>query len=559
MILDTPAIKNIILKNPNKGILDYGRSYNKTMRLHLYGIGLESHLTEITGFESPAIKTLRAKYSKSNKDLFARLSRPIDKVFSARGGSVYINLSDGLDKQALSLSSKLKGGLSLRKWIQNVWLPHYLDDPHGVILMEIDGEGNVYPTYKASTAIYDYQLSGTSLEYIAFELTKVEKETLGLKPEERIFRVLDDVYDYTVRLDGENVYVLDDYSYPNFFGYVPGQINSDILSKSRDGYISPFDDALTLADDFLLTGSIRTTHKFLHGFPKYWEYADDCAECAGTGLSSGEKCKNCMGTGKGIMSRVSDVKLLSYPQDEHTPTIAPNVAGYVEPSETYHKISTEELNVLEDIMTYTVWGKGSGLTGPYASIAGEGNNKTATQTLIEVKPEEARLIPFSEAGEKRHKFILDAIVDVKLKRGYSFGGGSSVNYGRRYLLEGADALWNLYSEARTRGAAVSILDDLLLNYLETEYAGDPVSMAIQVKLMRLEPFVHLTPSQVDASQSINPEDKAAKIYFSEWLSQNNSGNYLLIMPIDTLREQLYDFAKDKIVAIKPKEEFKPAA
>jgi hypothetical protein len=77
--------------------------------------------------------------------------------------------------------------------------------------------------------------------------------------------------------------------------------------------------------------------------------------------------------------------------------------------------------------------------------------------------------------------------------------------------------------------------------------------------MRLEPFVHLTPSQVDASQSINPEDKAAKIYFSEWLSQNNSGNYLLIMPIDTLREQLYDFAKDKIVAIKPKEEFKPAA
>lgn len=558
MILNLVQIKSIIIDRPNLSLINAGTDYNTKMRMHLYGSGLGDQMTKIEGYEGENLQKLRAKYSRSNKDLFSRLGRPIDKVFSARGGSVYYNLTEDQKKSAVNLSLNIRNGYSIRKWVESYWKPHMLDDPFGLMFLEIlpiqeakkaknEGKSFVYPTYKSISAVYDYQPKGSELDYIVFAVSTGEKKAAGYKGDEQIYRVVDDSFDYWILREEEEVRIIADHTYPNYFGQVPGIINSDISSPENDGYfLSFFDEVIELANHFLLKGSIRLTHDFLHGYPKYWEYADACDVCNGTKYKDGEPCKTCNGSGKKIMLKVSDAKLLEYPSTKDDPLVAPNVAGYVSPDKTYYEVSTTDLQLLEDAMNITTWGTGSKVKTTPMQINQKGDTKTATEVMGDIKPESDRLNIISEMAEKRHKFLLDNVIRLNLSLpGYA---GASVNYGRRYMIEGPDEVWNKYSDARTKGGAVSVLDDLLMEYYETKFQTDPVKLAIQIKLMKVEPFVHLTSQQTDLSASITAEDKAAKTYFGEWLSTLNEAMILSFTP-ELLREQLIGYAAAKAQAV----------
>jgi hypothetical protein len=556
MILDQFQIKNIIVNKPNQKLINKGVEYNRLLRFHMYGEGMKDKVMKIEDYETQSLHTLRGKYARSNKDLFARLSRPIDKVFSARGGSIYYQLSDAQDKAARNLSQNVRNGFSIRKWIEAFWKPHMLDDPFGVVFLEIlptteaiaakqQGRSFVYPTYKSIGSVYDYLPKGSALEYIVFTVSANEKKQAGLRDEDQVYRVVDDAYDYWVRRDGDTVTVIAEHTFPNFFGQVPGQINSDIISPENDDcFLSLYDEVIELADNFFLDGSIRITHKIQHGYPKYWELADSCNACNGTTFLNGESCTFCKGTGKRIMLKVSDAKLLPYP-DKDNPSPAPNVAGYVSPDKVYFEISTADLQMLEELMNVTLWGAQSKVKTQGMSTDKNQDTKTATEVMDDIKPQADRLNIISKMAEKRHKFILDAVIRLQLSPTYA---GASVNYGRRYMIEGPDEVWKKYSDARLSGAAMSVLDDLLIEYYETKYSSDPVKLAIQTKLMKVEPFVHLTADKVDLSMSITHEDKTAKAYFGEWLSTLNEAMLLSFSP-ELLREQLTTYATEKATAI----------
>lgn len=568
MVTTEADIKHIILKNPNKVLVDTGKKYNKEMRKHFYGEHLEASLTTIEGMEKEAMRSLRVKYANSNKDPFSRLSRPIDKVFSARGGSIYYNLPEAQEKKARQLSMDIKGGRSIKKWIESFWRAHYLDDPYGITFMEIaqekaarllyaQGKSFVYPTYKSIQCIYDYLPNGSKLEYVVFNVSLADKLTIGFKPEDKIFRLVDDAMDYYIQQnDAENITILKDHSFPNLFMYVPGRINSDIPDPNiENGHLSLFNDILELANTFLLKGSIKLTHEFLFAFPKYWEYADDCKKCAGTGYDGSELCKECKGSKKSIMSKVSDAKILTWPTDKDTPVVAPNVAGFVSPDKTYWEISTNDLQLLEDLMNYTIWGASNiSKTKDVGSDMGTDAPKTATEINAEIKPQSDRLAPVSECAENLHKFILDSIIQIQVTQNYS---GSSVNYGKRYIVESPDVLWDKYSKARKDGAAVSILDDLLLEYYEAKYNSDPVKLAIQAKLMSVEPFVHLTVAQLKTLEAGEDAYKA-KLYFSEWLSKQSQA-FILSKNADELRALMYTETGLNTLAEPPKQKLLDAA
>lgn len=553
MILDQIQIRDIILNNPGKDLVSKGTDYTKQLRMHMYGEGLDLHLKQIEGFEKDQLKKLRVMYTRSNKDLFARLGRPIDKVFSARGGSIYYNLPETQDKRARNLAIDVRDGYSVRKWVEMFWKPHLLDDPCGIIFLELlpvqqamkakqEGRSFVYPTYKSITCIFDYLPKGSNLEYVVFTVTKEEKRKAGLNPDDQIYRVVDDAFDYYVKRIDQEVTVLQDLTFPNYFGAVPAMVNSDIINPQLDGcFLSLYDEVIELANHFLMKGSIKVTHDFLHGFPKYSEFADDCIECKGTGFDGSSKCQACKGTGKHIMLKVSDVKLLQWPTDKDTPIIKPaEVAGYIEPSKTYYEIATADLATLEDLMNVTLWGTHTRVKTQGMSINTAGDAKTATEIMDEVKPQSDRLHPISEMAEKRHKFILDAVIRLQVTMTYR---GSGVYYGRRYMLEGPDAIWEKYSTARTKGVAISALDDLLIEYYEAKFMTDPVKLAIQMKLMKVEPFVHYKIGEVQAFKP-SPDDYKAKLYFGEWLSEQNDG-IILVMEVVDLRKSLYEFTSTK--------------
>lgn len=558
MILSEDQIRSIIKDNPAKVIVKAGQDYSDKMRMHIYGEKMAENTSAITGFENEDLMKVRAKYSRSNKDLFARLGRPIDKVFSAKGGSIYYNLPEAAEKQARSLSSNVRG-YSVRKWIEMFWRAHMLDDPFGLVFLEIlpkteavlakqQGKSFIYPTYKSISSIYDYQTTGSSLEYVVFNLSKADKKSYGLDPDDIIFRVVDDANDYMVKkVDNDNILILYAFTIPNYFGVVPAMTNSDLVNADKENcFISFYDDAIELAEHFFLKGSIKITHEFLHAYPKYWQYATVCGECNGTKFKDALPCKSCAGTGKGTLQKVSDAMLLDFPSSKDEPIVTPNVAGYVTPDRAYYEIATTDLHLLEDAMNVTIWGSQARTKTLGMSMDGKSQvTKTATEIVDEVKPQADRLNVISEMAEKRHKFIIDNLIRLQVSQGYQ---DSSINYGRRYMIEGPDIIWEKYMDARTKGAAMSALDDLLIEYYEAKFTSDPVKLAIQVKLMKVEPFVHLTIQQTDLSGSITPENKIMKAYFGEWLSEQTDA-ILLSGNVKVLRDSLKNYSSTAVQAI----------
>lgn len=569
MILKFGEIESIIKENPGQKKIQEGRNYLKTMRRHIYGEGLEDYLKEdqnLEEYEKPNTRATRAKYAKSNKDLFSRLSRPIDKVFTAKGGSVYYNLAEKQQKKAVQLSQNIGGNISIRKWVEMYWKPHMLDDPFGVIFLEIlpetkvaiamnQGSSFVYPTYKPISSIFDYQTNGNKLEWIVFLLTQEQKAEAGIKPELQAYRVVDDAFDYYVIREGEDVKILDAFTLQNFFAEVPGMVNSDLSDPANeDYYISFFDDVLELAEQFLLKGSIKVTHDFLHGFPKYSEFASNCSTCRGTGVYSGKECSDCGGTGKSWISSVSKMKLLSMPSSKEDAIILPEQIGaYISPDKTFYEISTDDLHLLEDLMTYTLWGVQNGAKTSGMSIQQE-TRKTATEVVSEIKPEADRLFVISEMAEKRDKFIRDMIIRVQVSASYK---GSSVNYGRRYLLESPDVLLNRYTQARTQGAPMTLLDTMLNEYYDANFQSDPVSLEVAKKLMYVEPLVHFKADEL-TNMMIADEDFKAKLFFSEWLSQTGEAQ-LIVEDIPALRKSLYEYTGKKSLKPPPEKETLKAA
>lgn len=542
MILDEATLFKILTENPNKALVEAGRARKKTAQLHLHGIGMEDHLTAIEGFEKPFIRELRVKYAQSNKDLFARLSKPVDKVFTARGGVTYYNLQR--EAAARAMEDNVINGLTCKQWIEQFWKVHMLDDPMGFIFIEVDQDMRPYPTYKSVSGVFDYALSGTSVDYVIWKLDAAQKKELGLKHEDVLFRVVDDVADNLVRLVNDKVEVIEEHSFPNYFLQVPAIINGFIPSPDGMGFVSLFDPVFPLADSHLVQMSVKITHMFMHGFPKYWEYADDCIECQGSGKLNGKPHAECKGTGKKIMTKVSDIKLLEYP-DKETPTVTPNVAGYVEPSKTYWDMSRFELAELEQKMTQTIWGsksttklqKGMGLS------AAPNGTVTATEVMDNRQPEVESLHPISNAAERRHKFIMDMLIQLSIKSNYVESGGCSCNYGRRFLIEEPDALLNRYIEARNNGISPTVLSGMYEQYLESRYQSDNISLSLHKKLMKVEPFLHYTLSELKAAGA-TPEDIRKKQNYSEWLN-TQSPDFLITASVQQLNSSFEKFFSSK--------------
>ncbi len=541
MILEETDIQQIIINNPNKHILAKARMYASEMRTNLYGENLQLSIKTIEGLEMEYLQKIRAKYAKSNKDLYERIGRPLDKIFTAKGGSLYFNLSDKEESEASKQINDLKNGLSVQEWIKNKWSRHIKDDPSGIIFIEIDAEGNPYPTYKSTESIYEWGQAGRRFEYIIFNVSDKEKVSAGIAVEKQIYRVVDDAFDMYVERNGESVTSIENQTFPNFFGVVPAMIMSDFEHPTLPGMrVSVFEPAREITDEFFIDYSIKRTHKFRHGFPKPWEVADKCISCMGEGKTNAKNCENCGGTGFAPINNMATVKLVSHPVDNNDPFIAPNYGGYIDIPKDYYEIAENELHRLESAAYYTIWGTYTNATNGGAANTHDGEAITATQANLDYQPVCDKLNIIQSMREARQSFIINMIITVKFNPSYK---GCTYMAGRRFLIEGPDVVWNRYVKAKKEGAPGKVLNDLLIEYIETKYESNRVALNAQLKLIKVEPFVHYT---IDEVKNFNVSDSLvkAKLFFSEWLD-SKSDAYILAKNADELKSDLYAFSEQK--------------
>lgn len=574
-------ITSIVKNRPHGKIIDRGRAMNTHLMLHLHGTGIDkcAPLARDDYFENEEAFKSRTKRPISNKDLMSRLLQEEDQVFSARGGSSNFGLKkEGDKKQMNKYLQDVRYGYSLRRWVKNFALNAYRADPMGVIFMEIDkiaksddGIPNVYPTYKSIQDIYDYETNGRRLEYICFPVKKSELKGFGIPvpageatnnmasipnnntapsnnfkdKETQYYRFVDDEKDVIVKKEQDRIVFVEmsGNPLPNPWGRTPGVVVSDLIQfDNPDLFGSPLQFVIELADDFMLDRSIRGLQKKLHGFAKAVEPLMRCTKCHGTGLIAAETCGECNGTGYKLRTKISDVaqfpvEMLS--ESGGSGFDFKKFFGYVTPPIEALEYMDLSLSQCEQIIYFTYWGVPQIMQAPQGPQKQPGQEKTATEVVVNLKPKYSRLNTTADWAETTENLIADFIGQYYFPDIFK---EAQISYGRSYILETPNDILEQFYNMRKNGVPKFILLDQLERYLRALYQNNPVVLAKMLKLLAVEPMLFTVAGT--PAEGVTPDYTNAYALFPEWLQDQDQTTIATTKP-SLLRDSLMEYVKAK--------------
>ena len=555
MVLSNEDVFDIILSGTQPKIKLARKRANK-INMHITGKNVIDFLEKLDGYETNAQKILREKLVKTNRSLFSFILRPMDKIFTAKGGAVNYNLSKEKIDFIRENINDVADGLDIKKYLKKVVKKHYIIDPNGVLFIDIDDEGMLETHVIGSNKIFWYENKGNKVKAIIFEPYKKEiskeeakmfeaisQQRLKEEKDKLYYRVIDQETDRIFVQNGNTVTLQDDVL-DNYFGFVPAIILGDEKNPNENIFESFVEDVIDDADELLRDISVEIVHKLAHAYPRYWAYAQACTMCDGEGqihtitdnttdpvTYESSVCPSCGGEGHKTRTNPDDEMVLQVPENGE-PVIAPNVAGFVQPDlgtmDFYSKTSEKKRNA----MFQAIWG---------TTYEQGGKRETATGRFLDAQPVQDRLRDCSDTFSKLHKFMLDCYAKVLLNdKKYE----SSVSYGMRYILESPDDILDKLVEVSRENLPDVIKIDQLKKYIDAEYQNDPIELIKRKKLYKVEPFPTMTPKQVSDIEWINEEDKKRKAYFGEW-SASITDEELIFLSEEQLKESLMNYITSK--------------
>jgi hypothetical protein len=533
MKLTEDQAKLLIETPKNKELIKASRKYADELNMHITGKDAATYLLQVKSYENEQQKKLREQYVRSNKDLYSRLLRSMDKIYHSRGGAKYYNLPTSEQSKFNKILSKVRDNQTLTTWLEKNWKRKRLTDPAGVILAEISSDGlDCYPTYKSIFSIRDYVFSGNMIEYIIFEPEKNEE----LK--EEYYRVIDDEFDRIFAVqngDFKNAKVIDQLT--NFFGYVPGYLISPDTDENDGKPLSWIDETLELAKEFMEDNSVKIIFKRAHGYPAYWELARECPKCHGTKKYHGVDCDACDGTGERSYKDVSDVVKVYVDAEGKANQVPP--MGYVNTDVTTWTQMNVEIDLLEMLMHKTTW-------GTLALLQIE-QYKTATGVVNDLQPINNRLNPLSTEAEKVEQFFTDVLGSFY----FSNYGGSTIIYGKRYQLESPDQLMVKFTTAKAGHFPEQALQNIYTEYLQAEYSSDSLEMSKQLKKFRID-FHPLYDTKEIKDLELDPKILYKKLFTNEWF-QTLSQEQILFTKESELIAQRDEYIQEQLSKTKIQE------
>jgi len=375
------SVTSILRDRPNKKYVQEIKDYTWKLTMHMTGKGLKEAIKQFDYYESPRLLILRQQYSPPNTDFFARLHRPVDKIFSAKGGSVNYILPDSQKQEFIADLQNVKNGYSLRRWMETFWMPALFYDPMGIVLMEVD-DNRCYPTYKSAECVHDMpKPKGRHFEYIIFNVDRKGKDILGgtnnsFGSGSGYYRVIDDESDRLIKWDGGAATVVEEESYKNYFDKVPASTVGNLWDSIHQRFASPDDAVIPIADQHLRSRCVLVMFELQHGFPLNWQYASACPTCNGTTKLAGDPCPSCNGTGKDSKKDVSKMILLPFPSSKDQPVIDKPGGSVDAPIDSWQEMKlTIEQQYRE--AHYCSWG---------THQSEDSTHETATGRFIDVQP-----------------------------------------------------------------------------------------------------------------------------------------------------------------------------
>lgn len=525
-----------VIEQIKKGVSDrisIARNYADKINMHVTGLNLEAYIDKIEDFESDTNYRLKQRLIKSNKGVFSKVLRPLDKVFTAKGGGVNLNLSSNQTANLNNLISQSTNKLGVKDYIKSFVKYNYVIDPNGFVLIDLNELGEAEVRFINTNQVLSYHAKGNEIQHVIFEPYKEGKKMY--------YRVLDADRDVIFIRDGDNIYLDESSVKINPFGFVPAYIVGDRIDVNTGLFVSIVDDVIEEADELLRDTAVNTIHKLSHGYAKYWQYPENCTTCGGKGYLNkvvngavkATECHSCNGSGRNKKKKASDIILVDIPK-EGDPLIAPNLGGYINPSIEIWKQYNEDIERAQENIFNVMWG---------SFFESKERNQTATGKFLNVQPQIERVANISFTFSKIHQFIVKALgVIITGDITYS----PEVSYGTRYLIDSPDKLLQTISEAKEKKISENVQLQLLDRFYQTEYCNNNLEYQKAKKLQAVDPFPTLTVLEVKELQETIPQtDYYQKIYYSQWVNQLDETKKI-IMTAQELKADLLKYVELKI-------------
>ena len=508
----------------------------KMLRAHVTGKDKHSYLTDLPYYERDELRDERHKMMISSVDLVSSMLAPRNRIFSAKGGIEHFIITDQKKEQDFRVYlDNITQGLSLKKWIQKFAIRRNDYDPNGIILIEQDQKGRIYPCFKSILNITDRQLNGRTPEYLILKLT--EKEVLKLKqnksipsnvaPTTDLYRVIDDTQDrlfYKDRIVPGSA--IPSFSAPSF----PGIVSSNIPSDEDGVFYSPLNDCKERLTQYNLWLSLYNLVFARQAFPKEFMQRIDCAKCQGTGQINAQPCPECHGEGIYLSQKPADYIIIDWGDENNKNIPNPPMGRNEAPVDTLESFAAS-IESLKDVIYYIFWGmyksdKVSAFkSGVTRDTIGSNIEPTAYQAMLNAQPMVTKLVDCAEWYVEIYRFIVNLIGSKRL--GSEVYKGCSIIPGDRFMIESPDATWDRFLKAKTAKAPAAELGSILDEYIENKYANNPILYRRYKLLKSVEPFLFNDIDDV-LLWDIPEVQKKEKQYYPSWEQSMSDWQFTVI-------------------------------
>ena len=576
MTLTDDDVKHKIRTNPNKLFIDFLTNKYNVMRAHATGIGAKDLIQKLEGFERKNIMDARKRLMLSNKDVLARVMKPRNKIYTAKGGIESYNLATSeLIQEWKEYLSKCAGKrTSLKEYISQKIQKAFDIDPMGLKWVALNEDGEPYPTYKCITNIYDYEINDGTPEYVVFKCTDKEISSyvnMGLiaKPENanpKIYRVVCDTYDRIVTWYNDIEIKV---QYLNPFEVVPGEVISDIICEDEKGCEyreSDLYEVTELLSQMVFARSIYNIAYSQTAYPLMWMQALPCPTCHGkkviSNVLNGDMpraqqgdmtCPECKGSGVYPHFQNSDTYIWEFSKDINKSVPTPPL-GIIETAiENLQYMKDEKIDI-ETLITETQWGVAKVFPNtkvPKDGSKGSGNtSETAFESALNEQPKYDRLKTYSKWLANTMKWYADTMGKVKYGDAYI---SSAILCGDRYAVESPDEILTRITKAKAGGAAQAILESLQMEYLESKYENNPLELR-KAKIYYIgEPYFFFAVADVDAWADIPQIQKLEKKMWGEFMCTLTDQDIAAIPDdgmVPAIQKLVRDYVMGKFIADK---------
>ena len=174
--------------------------------------------------------------------------------------------------------------------------------------------------------------------------------------------------------------------------------------------------------------------------------------------------------------------------------------------------------------------------------------KTATEIHYSTQPMTDKLNDLADVGESIENQLVEWYANFIFPLKAKDKRISSINYGRRYIIDPPDVLLSQYEKAKKEGDNSVILDRMYNEYLTAKFRRDPEFLRVMLLKSDVEPYLHLTDDKV--IKIFNNIEAQKKVLFQKWWSMLASVDFSKTAEKLTTEFDAW-FLKQAIVQIPP--------